>query len=209
MMRLWHSGFLLVVGLGLAWALTPACDHARDLLDFPFGSDHGEGLVWGLQQQWHDGRPLFSALDEKPWLVCNYPPVYLVVADLAATQVGSPLAAGRWVSLVAAIWSALMLCLAVVLIARSRPWEQRLLAGLVAGLVFLNNPEVVYWGTIMRIDMLALAFSLTGLVLLLAGSSRPRAVFWCLPFFLLAAWTKPTMVLAALGGFGALFTLFP
>ncbi len=155
---------------------------AWHVLTYPYPLDYGEGPLLAQVQQLIAGTPLprlYNDPGASPYLVVNYPPVYLVTAHILATLItllapdgpDAALLAGRLISLIAtlgcvvAIWR-----LAAPLREPGRqqhPWPVTIVA-----LAFLAIPVVREWAALMRVDLLGVCLGLWGLVLAQRGSRR-------------------------------------
>jgi len=139
-----------LVGL-IAIYLWYASDHIRLLLGFPFPLDYGEGPILAQVQQLLTGRALWQIYADPaqaPFLVVNYPPLYLVFTSSLARIIGEPLLAGRMIALFGALASTVALA---ALIGRRGAWMS---------LLWLTIPVVREWMPLMRVDLLGVALGL-------------------------------------------------
>lgn len=159
-------------------------------LNYPFPIDYGEGpLLRQLQylQQTTSLASLYGPLESAPYVVVNYPPVYLVASQLFAI-ISDNLWAGRMVSTLAG----LMVAITIYLL--SRPNDTQPLPHIVSALIactWLVIPIVREWSGVMRVDMLGVALGLTGLVVSLRGRLTIGAILVALALF-----TKPSLIAA-------------
>jgi hypothetical protein len=120
------------------------------------------------------------------------------------------LATGRALSLLstaaAAIASAILV--ALLLEERASRGSGRLCAGIAGLLVFTYLP-VVDWAPFMRVDMLAIALSLLGLVAIFKSLKRPLFVYVASLLFVAAIYTKQTAIGAPAAAFAVLLALRP
>jgi hypothetical protein len=225
---------LLRLGLIAALALATlgyaafCAAHVFQLLRYPFALDYGEGPLLAQVRALAEGTPLWRIYADParpPFLVVNYPPVYLLLAAALSYALGSALLAGRVVSLLATL--AALAALAVLLRADGRRQtvdgstkysseSQRSAVGRwlpAAALLLLTVPVVREWAALMRVDMLALALSLWGLALMTRFDPSPQAPRAVQPaplrwitllapgaLFALALYTKPSMLAGPLAG---------
>ncbi|PDV97975.1 hypothetical protein [Candidatus Chloroploca asiatica] len=153
--------------LAIAYLLYAAV-HVRQLLAFPFPLDYGEGPLVAQVERLRAGVPiwrLYADPEHAPFLIVNYPPLYLVLTAMLTPLTGSVLIAGRLLSLVATLAA----MGAIALLARpgattASPTVRRTSWLLV--LLFLAIPIVREWSALMRVDLLGLALGLWGLVVL-------------------------------------------
>lgn len=159
-------------------------------LDYPFPIDYGEGpLLRQLQylQQTASLASLYGPLESAPYVVVNYPPVYLIASQLVAL-VGDNLWAGRFVSALAGLVAAIAI---YVLGRAATPTPlQHVVSAIIAG-TWLVIPIVREWSGVMRVDMLGVALGLVGLVVSLRGRLTLGAVLVTLALF-----CKPSLIAA-------------
>ena len=171
---------------------------AIEALGFPLDLDYGEGIV--LQQALLIlTNRAYGDINSYPFIVFHYPPVYhLVVRGLQA--LGCELVfAGRAVSVVATVATAGIVGLLVHSgLSSSLTQQTRLFGAAVGGLAVFAFLPVALWMPFARVDMLAIGFSMAGLLCAAqAPGSRIRLHFAVL-FFVLAVYTKQTSVAAPL-----------
>ncbi len=199
------------IGLAVMMAayLLYFADHARQILGFPHPLDYGEGPLLAQVEQVRAGTPiwqLYADPTNPPYLIINYPPLYLLLCAGLSTITGSALLAGRLISLLAALS-------AVAAIARlgSEVGGRRQEAGsrepatchlppatcllppasCLLPLLLLTIPIVREWAVLMRVDLLGLSLGLWGLVAL--SRRRPALAGMLL---LACLFTKPSLIAA-------------
>jgi len=171
---------------------------AIEAIGFPLDLDYGEGIV--LQQALLIlTNRAYGDINSYPYIVFHYPPVYhLVVRGLHA--LGFELVfAGRAVSVMATVATAGIVGLLVHSGLSSKLTQQtRAFGAAVGGLAVFAFLPVALWMPFARVDMLAIGFSMAGLLCAAqAPDSRSRLHFAVL-FFVLAVYTKQTSVAAPL-----------
>lgn len=177
-------------------------------LGWPFELDYGEGIVWQQMLNMVAGRG-YAPLGVFPAIVYHYPPVYhLLTAAAAAVTGADALVAGRLVSLVSGLASAALIGRLSV-VAGGVTGRAALIGAGFAGLAFLGSPTVLFWSTLMRVDLLACALTLAGLCLTASSlAGRPR-LGWAALAFALAVYTKQTAVLGPAAAFTVLWLARP
>ncbi len=190
---------LLLGGMYLAYFAA----RAWLLLAFDYPLDYGEGPLLAQVELLHSGTALwriYADPQESPFVVVNYPPLYLLLTAALSQLSGSVLLAGRLLSLLATLG-----CVAAIamLLRMARPaggW-QRILIWLLP-LLFLTIPIVREWGTLLRVDMLGVCLGLWGLVALLQATTAPTPAAqrgWAVATVLLMVATlyvKPSLLAA-------------
>ena len=181
-------GLLLLMTLRSANYLT---DATRAVL-FPFGLDYGEGIVW-QQALLIPGPQMYGKITQPPFIVFEYPPVYHLLVRGIATLGIDPLAAGRGISLAATI--AIMILagsITFTAIQEVASTKVRLLGSMVTGLMVLTYRPIEEWAVLMRVDMLAVSFSMAGVYLSTLSGRRNITLYSSIILFVTAVYTKQT-----------------
>lgn len=127
--------------------------------------DYGEGPLLDQVRRLTVGENIYSKTPEH-WTVTNYPPLYhLLIAPMVRAS-GPSYAYGRALSVVATLASGLL----VYRLAKALSGDVS--AALVSSCLFLNLPFVFGWGLLHRVDMVAMAFGLSALLVLYRKPSR-------------------------------------
>jgi hypothetical protein len=135
-------------------------------------------LQYDALARWQDGTPIFMA--------ANYPPLFFGLASLGV----DPFVTGRIASIVATLF------VAGAIAWRARPggW----LAAAAIALAWLGSVPVLQWGSALKPDLVALAFTVAAVMAL--DTPKPRHVL-AGALVGLAVMTKPTALLPALAMF--------
>ena len=176
----------------LAW-------HAARAVGFPFPLDYGEGPLLEQARILAAGgaiyRPTFTGY---PFTIGNYPPVFPLLLAVGTKLFGLTYVTGRAVTTLATA-ACVALVAAIVHTATRDRW-----ASLAGAAAFAASPYVVFWSSLVRVDFVALSFSLCA-VLLVARRPEWRACpFAAGGLVVLAVMTRQTHLLAAplaIGGF--------
>ena len=186
---------LLLLFILLAAMFINFSHYAISMLLYPFEWDSFEG--YHVYQSWRValGEPLYKNINTYPLLVSNYPPVYFILGGGLLKVFGLAFWPLRLLSLLAALTIGLMIFLIIKTENSSTYWA------LIGALLFFASPLYVsYYLLMVRIDGLALAFSLIGLFFIRRGLESNKALAIAGFCFLLAVYTKQTAVLAAIAG---------
>jgi hypothetical protein len=155
----------------------------------PYQLNYGEGLVAWQAAHITDSARAYAPIDRYPFVVFQYPPLFLLAARAMGTMTRDLLMAGRAVSLL----SAAILCVVIgwatfQALPRRTVRQMRLLAAVLAGAL----PTTLYnfhWTWTARVDTLAILLAFFGVALFAA---RPRSM--------------PAQILASVLMAAALFT---
>jgi hypothetical protein len=191
----------------LGWRFLRFIQHAMQSIQYPFGLEYGEGIVW-QQALLIPGPRMYGDINHFPFIVYNYPPVYhLAVRALAATGLDM-LVAGRSISLLSTIVIGLV-CARLAYMATPERLQRpaRLAGATMAGLSVFSCVPVIQWSALMRVDMLAVALSFAGLWLIMTSIERPSHLYLGLLLFLLAIFTKQTSIAAPLASLPVLLAV--
>ncbi len=177
---------------------------------FPFSLDYGEGIIW--QQALDIFTPnAYGPIDQFPAIVFHYTPIYHSVAITLATLCNSDvLLTGRLIS----ICSTLLIALIIALITNratppNTPPIYRIIICTSSGLLILSAYPIITWSQLMRVDMLALLFTITGFWLGLKSLEKCKWIYLAALFFVLAVFTKQNSIFAPLSLFSLLLWLYP
>lgn len=140
---------------------------------------YGEGAVAHAAILFRDGAAYRDATGA---VAANYPPLYIGLASL-----GDPFLVGRAITIASAI------AVAAIVAWRAREGGPLASAGLALGWVALA--PVATWGAAVKPDMLAVALTLGGVVLLERSRGGGAGAFAAGMLLELALWTKPTAAL--------------
>lgn len=186
----------LAAGGLIAWQVVGFFAAAAAAVGLPYGLDYGEGIVW-QQALLIPGPAMYGDITGFPWIVFHYPPLYHLAVRAMALVVPDMLAAGRLVSLLATI--AVGACAGALAFRIARGWMVPgwcwLAAGLACALVF-TLPPVRFWGFLMRVDMLAVALGLAGVLCAGLALRRPALMALAMLAFVAAVYTKQTAIAA-------------
>jgi hypothetical protein len=171
---------------------------ALNAIRYPFELFEPEGIVW-QQAMLIPGDRMYGDINQFPFIVFHYPPLYHLVVRAAAALGFDPLASGRSISWLASLAAGAMIASLAFRLSRYEAGRLASLAGAVtAGLTFFCFYPVVAMSPLMRVDMLAIALSYLGVWCATRSSSSDWLPYIAMVLFVLAAFTKQTCVLAPL-----------
>lgn len=181
-------GSVVLAGL-LAHGAWVFVARAGATLRSPWSGDYGEGCTLAMAQLLAQRGDYFPDLVDYPFLVANYPPLFLSLVALAQKVLGPSLLVPRFLALVATlgILAVLFDTLRFLLGART--------PALAFTVLFVMPWFVTTWAALARVDTTAILLSLTGLSIVLRRG--PGLAAWpALPVFWLAFFTKQNALLA-------------
>ena len=182
--------FVIFSAVGLILCLS------YQLLTIPhrYSLDYGEAPLVDQAMRLASGQNIYRAdLSQPPFTISNYPPLYVTVLAVSVKLFGpsQTFLVGRIISALSAWISSMFLALIIFRLTRDR------LAAAGAALTFLAFPFVLYWSPLLRIDMLALALSLSGLYVLISEPLSTRRLALVGLLLVAAIFTRQSYALAA------------
>jgi hypothetical protein len=163
------------------------------LLFYPYGANYGEAPLLSQAFQITAGQNIYKpSLQTPPYVIANYTPLYpLLIGGIHRLTHLPLLLTGRAVSILATIASSLLLG------SLTRRLINSPTAGFLTAAFFLGHPYVGLWSGLVRVDALALAFSLAGLwIVCFRWRSSPWLVM-AIVCLLASIFTRQTYLLAA------------
>jgi len=185
---------LAVMGTAAVFAFRNSLDAIR----YPFQIDYGEGIVLWQTQHLNRLDTAYTPVTPEHVVVFHYPPLYHYAARLGARVTGDLLIAGRAVSTAASLVVAFLVLGQLIYAApEARNWTSICTAGLAALLCYLSANQRL-WSRVMRVDTLGVAFAFGGVFLFTLAWRYKNAIWLASVLFVLAAFTKQTLVAAPL-----------
>ena len=197
------------------WVLVPACVILLTMALYPIGRalicppypyqlDYAEGFLAVESQMMARGESIYPTLEDYPYLVGNYPPVYPALCAPFFLLFGPSLLWGRLICVLSAVGIAI--CMVVIIYNRTKGILPRgeVLPIVLAPLLFWNTYALYEWIGYARVDLPAIFFGLIGLAMLSGEINKPRLRMAIL-FFLLSIFTKQIQVFAPLSAMIFLF----
>lgn len=186
------------------WFLIPACvvlavlafqplDRAFRSMAYPFQLDYAEGFLAVEAHMISRGQGIYPTLNDYPYLVGNYPPLYPLMQAPFFLLFGPSLFWGRLICFL----SGLGIAAAMFFIIHRR--TGRILPAILAPLLLINTYALYEWIGYARVDLPAIFFGILGLAILASGQGRPRRTA-ALVFFLVSIYTKQIQLFAPASG---------
>jgi hypothetical protein len=176
---------------------------------YAFGWDDDEGAVWWEAAHVTNLRELYHPLQQYPYFVVPYPPVFDAVTWEAAKDTGSFLLAGRLVCVFSALGISLLFGVLVWCVSpRGSPAYLRLTGAAVACLLCFRLDSLSSYIPEMGVDLLALFFAFLGVTLFVLYRQKPAVLYVAFALFVIAVFTKQTMAAAPLACLAATALLY-
>jgi hypothetical protein len=166
---------------------------------YAFGWDDDEGAVWWEAAHVTNLRVLYHPIQQYPYFVVPYPPVFHAVTWLTAKVTGDFLIAGRLVCVFSALGIGLLFGLLVWHVSPQRvPARIRGSGAALATLLCFRLDSLNTYIPEMGVDLLALFFTFLGIYLFIRLNRRSAGLYAAFACFVLAIFTKQTMIAAPL-----------
>jgi len=175
----------LAVGIGIGAFLT-LMQHLLIYVWFPYPLDDGEGFCLNQAVLVASGKPLYPPIDNFPYIVSNYPPVYPWFLSIFTDPNNVKFAPGRMISVIST------LVIAFTAGGSVRAVTKNTTAGWITGLMVLASPVMYFWGALLRVDIFATALGMVAFYI--AVTARGSKIFWTLPFLIAAFYTRQSSV---------------
>lgn len=159
-------------------------------IDYP-QLEYSEGLMMYVADLFGSGRWDWELGQVPPFMVSFYPGLIHLILGQITNIFGDSLIVGRLVVITSTVACLVMIYLIVWRITGSR------LVALIGALLPLTHPIVQFWSMIVRADITAVMFELIGLYLIV-HYRKGHGLLLSIPFFLLAIFTKQSIVGGAL-----------
>ena len=199
------SGLLLMIALLLKNFVEWTINMVRAIAA-PYQLDYGEGIVWQQAKMIMSGNA-YGDINEVPHIVFHYPPVFHVTASLTSSMLGMDgLAAGRLVSAVSCAGASIAVGYLVWHSAPSSANQAaRLISAICASLIPIAFMPIAFWSALYRVDNLAILLTMLGLCFGTKAIGNRICLVTSALFFVLALFTKQTMIAAPLACFAATY----
>jgi hypothetical protein len=166
--------------------------HGWDALAFPYPLNYGEGPLLDQSVRLARFENIYRTdLRTPPYVVANYPPLFMLAQVPFVWLFGPALWYGRLISLLGVAAVALFVGLTLHTLTRDR------VAALAGAMIFPAVPYVVRWSSLSRVDSLGLALSWGGLYVVARWPERRWSVFVSALLLVAAVYTRQTYMLAA------------
>src|SRR5687768_3756880 len=159
-----------------------------------YSLDYGEAPLVDQAMRLASGQNIYDVdISTPPYTISNYPPLYVTVLAGSVKLLGpsQTFFVGRIISALSAWISSICLALIIYTLTRDR------FTAASAGLTFIAFPFVLYWSPLLRIDMLALALSLSALYVVISESLSTRRLVIVGLLLVAAIFTRQSYALAA------------
>src|SRR6185503_18164271 len=159
-----------------------------------YSLDYGEAPLVDQAMRLASGQNIYYVdISKPPYTISNYPPLYVTVLAGSVKLFGpsQTFQAGRLISALSTWITSICLAYLIYTLTRDR------FAAAGAAATFIAFPFVLYWSPLLRIDLLALALSLSALCMLVSEPFSARRLVVTAVLLVAAIYTRQSYALAA------------
>ncbi len=160
-----------------------------NMFGIPYGLDFGEGYLANMSFEMVTGSNPYNSLDQPPWIVSSYPPLYPFINGLIMILIGPSLLPGRFLAVISFIGIAFGM---IVLLRRLN--INPTMAVIAAGLLFVF-PWGFRWAQVVRVDTLGIFLSILGVYWWIRSDKTSDTIIAAI-FLTLAVLTKHSLLAA-------------
>lgn len=164
-------------------------------IKYPQPLDYGEGPILNQVRYLLQGRNYYKDINSPPYIIGNYPPVFNLLSLLLVPIFGVSFATGRTIAFLAVIATAYVIYRIVFHFTSNK------LVSFLSALFYLAIDYVYVWGIFMRIDTLSIFFNMLGIYWVIKYENDYKRLRWCILFFLLALYTRQSMIAGTAGAY--------
>ncbi|MCX7795587.1 MAG: glycosyltransferase family 39 protein [bacterium] len=169
-------------------------------IKYPQPLDYGEGPILNQVRYLLQGRNYYKDINSPPYIIGNYPPVFNLLSLLLVPIFGISFATGRTIAFLAVIATAYVIYRIVFHFTSNK------IVSFLSALFYLAIDYIYVWGIYMRIDTLSIFFNMLGIYWVIKYENDYKKLRWCILFFLLALYTRQSMIAGTIGAYLYLLT---
>ena len=162
---------------------------AIQVYGIPYGIDFGEGYLADASLKIITGHNPYHAIQNPPWIVCSYPPLYPIINGILMLIFGPNLLPGRFIAT-----ASFLAILGLVILIFRKLGAISTIAVISAGLLFAF-PWPVRWAQVVRVDTLGIALTLGGFYAWIKSENKSDAILSAV-LFACAVFTKQSLLSA-------------
>lgn len=194
----WFSIALAVISM--AWVAYLYIYRAVYAIGYPQPLDYGEGPILNQIRLMLHGQIYYKDINVPPYIVGNYPPVFNLLSFLLVPIFGLTFATGRTIAFLSVLGTSFLIYKVVFHMTKNR------LVSFMSGLFYMSIDYVYVWGIYMRIDTLSIFFNMLGIYWVIKYENDYKKLRWTILFFLLALYTRQSMIAATAAAYLYLYT---
>jgi len=189
-MRTRYNRLVLVLGLPLVGSLITFIVGVLRNIDKPYEFVLGEGFLRYQAYLIASGEVLFRPLTSESFYIVPHTPLFVTLCGGLSLILGDSLLVGRLVSLLCGFG----ICFLVYLITKKLTGDP--LVSLLAGGLVATTFVFRFLVPLYRMDTMGVLLGLVGMYLVLRFEDRGKLIYWSVPVFVLAFFTKQSFFVA-------------
>ena len=181
---------IFLEGLGLVMLFVALLLWIRSIVrvyGIPYGIDFGEGYLANASLGLVLGENPYHSINDPPWIVTSYPPLFLIINGLITAVVGLSLIPGRFLASISLVG---VIAVAIFLLRRLGITKN---AAILSAGTLLIFPWPVNWSQIARVDTLGLLLVIGGIYFWIRNEKKHNVVLSGI-LFALALFTKQSFL---------------
>jgi hypothetical protein len=151
--------------------------------------DDGEGFVLNQALYLARGANPYLPIDTPPYIVTNYPPVFIGVLAVLVKIFGASLTLGRMISII----SGFLIIIIAFFACRPEGPKRMFLPSLIAPAIIAATPVMFFWFPLCRVDTFASLLSLAAVYIFWRCPDR-KGLYLALPLLWLAVFTRQSAI---------------
>jgi len=195
---LWFT--LTLATISMAYVASLYIYRAICAIRYPQPLDYGEGPILNQVRLLLQGKNYYKDINTPPYIVGNYPPVFNLLSLLLVPIFGLSFATGRFIAFLSAIATSYVIYRIVFHTTKGR------IISILSGLFYLAIDYLYVWGIYMRIDTLSIFFNMLGIYWVMKNEDDYKKLRWSILFFLLALYTRQSMIAGTVAAYLYLLT---
>jgi hypothetical protein len=176
-----------IILLFLIFSLYSSLNYSYKVITFNYPLNYGEGIVLSSAIRFSEGK-IYLDINQPPYDVDTYPPVYYFFLSLLFPFFGKTLLAGRLLSFLSLVGTSILVFLI------SYKLGKNYIVSFISAALILSSFPFNLWGNLVRVDTLGLFFLTLGICLLLYAKGI-KLLFASLISFFLAFFTRFDFIL--------------
>lgn len=189
-LKLVNNYFIVIIALAIIFIFS--LFSIRSIF-YPYTIDYTEGHVLALSWLQFEKGTYFLDIHNYPMIVGTYTPIYIYLTSFFIKIFGVQYFIGRCISVLSS------LCVLAMLYKLFLIKSKKFIISFLLAITFIAAPYIVRWSSMNRPDLLAIAFSLFGLLLYYLYEEKKSFIkYFSILFFLLAFFTKQSAIAAPL-----------
>jgi len=168
---------LIVIIIYLSYFASLPIVRSIKTLTYQFQVDNVEGYLLDQALKLKDGKPIYTSINDYPYLVGTYAPVFPLINAFFLIFSEPTFFFGRLINLIAYLLISFFSGLIVY------NHKKKLLASFLTIVIFLSSYSIYIWAPYYRVDFLAMLFGIIGIYVISKSKLNLSLLFFTLAFY--------------------------